>query len=247
MNDLGIVSFGWTPNHTKKIPKGSDGEENADAPRGVDVSRIPGITPPPIAEEYDLGIPQACLPNSDESRLGMAPMNEHVWGEKMLGIPRVQQLPVYTVFQQFLVPDPQRIAETCLAKTVLGAAAGGVMGLAFGVVMSSFEGMSPPVTMPGQPEPPKKTWKQELREGGIKMKAKSKSWGKNFMTLTAMFQGFECAMSKMRAKHDIYNSVSAGCFTGATLARQSGPQAMALGCAGFAAFSAVIDTVMGTH
>lgn len=60
----------------------------------------------------------------------------------------------------------------------------GIMGMGFGVIMSSFEGMSPPVVLPGQPEPPKKTWKQELRDGARKTKAKSKSWGKNFAALT---------------------------------------------------------------
>ena len=44
-----------------------------------------------------------------------------------------------------------------------------------------------------------------------------------------------------RAKHDMVNSVSAGCFTGAVLAARAGPQAAGLGCVGFAAFSAAVD------
>lgn len=51
-----------------------------------------------------------------------------------------------------------------------------------------------------------------------------------------------------RAKHDMVNSVSAGCFTGAVLAVRAGPQAAALGCVGFAAFSAAIDYFLeGNH
>ena len=52
-----------------------------------------------------------------------------------------------------------------------------------------------------------------------------------------------CA-AQMRAKHDIYNSVYAGCAAGAVLAHSAGPKGMCLGCASFAAFSALIDKVM---
>ena len=43
------------------------------------------------------------------------------------------------------------------------------------------------------------------------------------------------------------NSISAGCFTGAALAVRAGPQASALGCVGFAAFSAAIDYFLEGH
>lgn len=52
------------------------------------------------------------------------------------------------------------------------------------------------------------------------------------------------AAAQVRAKHDIYNSVYAGCAAGAVLAHSAGPKGMCLGCASFAAFSAVIDKVM---
>lgn len=49
---------------------------------------------------------------------------------------------------------------------------------------------------------------------------------------------------QMRAKHDIYNSVYAGCAAGAVLAHSAGPKGMCIGCASFAAFSALIDKIM---
>jgi import inner membrane translocase subunit TIM22 len=39
--------------------------------------------------------------------------------------------------------------------------------------------------------------------------------------------------------------VASGCITGAALQAKQGPQAAMIGCGGFAAFSLVIDSVMG--
>lgn len=63
----------------------------------------------------------------------------------------------------------------------------------------------------------------------------------------ALFAGSECVIEKMRAKHDVYNSVYAGCVTGGTIAHSGGAKAMCVGCVSFAAFSAVIDRFMGQH
>jgi len=51
-------------------------------------------------------------------------------------------------------------------------------------------------------------------------------------------------ITQFRAKNDLYNGVAAGCITGGALAAKAGPQAAALGCAGFAGFSAAIDYYM---
>ena len=57
----------------------------------------------------------------------------------------------------------------------------------------------------------------------------------------AMFAGSECVIEKIRAKHDMYNSVYAGCVAGGALAHSTGPKGMCVGCVTFAAFSALID------
>lgn len=86
--------------------------------------------------------------------------------------------------------------------------------------------------------------KKQLTHGFKDMGARSWSTAKNFGAVGALFSGIECGIEGLRAKNDIGNGVAAGCMTGAILARNGGPQAAAIGCAGFAAFSAAIDTWM---
>jgi import inner membrane translocase subunit TIM22 len=62
-----------------------------------------------------------------------------------------------------------------------------------------------------------------------------------------VYSVIECEIEGARGKHDLTNSVAAGCATGAVLAYKSGPVGMCLGCAGFAAFSVVIDKLMVTE
>ena len=51
-------------------------------------------------------------------------------------------------------------------------------------------------------------------------------------------------IEKARGKSDELNPLLAGCSAGAFLAARSGPQGMAIGCAGFAAFSYAIEKAM---
>jgi import inner membrane translocase subunit TIM22 len=50
-----------------------------------------------------------------------------------------------------------------------------------------------------------------------------------------------------RAKHDIGNTFIAGCATGGTISAKGGPKAACMGCAGFAAFSVVIEKFLERH
>ena len=86
--------------------------------------------------------------------------------------------------------------------------------------------------------------KNQLAHGFRDMGARSWSTAKNFGAVGALFSGIECGIEGLRAKNDMGNGVAAGCMTGAILARNGGPQAAAVGCAGFAAFSAAIDAWM---
>jgi len=86
--------------------------------------------------------------------------------------------------------------------------------------------------------------RQQLRQGLREMGRASYSSAKNFGMVGAIFSGTECCIEGFRAKNDLYNGVAAGCITGGALAAKAGPQAAAVGCAGFAAFSAAIDYYM---
>lgn len=84
-------------------------------------------------------------------------------------------------------------------------------------------------------------WRQQVAHGFRDMGTRSWSTAKSFGMVGALFSGIECGVEGFRAKNDAANGVVAGCATGAILARNGGPQAAAVGCAGFAAFSAAID------
>ncbi|KAL8410071.1 hypothetical protein RB594_008242 [Gaeumannomyces avenae] len=83
--------------------------------------------------------------------------------------------------------------------------------------------------------------RRQLAVGFKDMGARSLSTGKNFAKVGALFSGIECGIEGLRAKNDAANGIGAGCIAGAVLARNGGPQAAAIGCVGFAAFSAAIE------
>jgi import inner membrane translocase subunit TIM22 len=86
--------------------------------------------------------------------------------------------------------------------------------------------------------------RQQLKHGLRDMYRSSLSSGRNFAKVGAIFSGTECAIEGLRAKNDLYNGVAGGCITGGILARNAGPQAALIGCAGFGVFSAAIDAYM---
>ncbi|KAK3939544.1 putative mitochondrial import inner membrane translocase [Diplogelasinospora grovesii] len=140
--------------------------------------------------------------------------------------------------------------ESCAAKTVMSGVMGFGLGGVFGMFMASMAYDTPFHTAGagggGAAATPVSSLplKQQLKHGFKDMGARSWSTAKNFGAVGALFSGIECGVEGLRAKNDMANGVVAGCMTGAILARNGGPQAAAVGCAGFAAFSAAIDAWM---
>lgn len=137
--------------------------------------------------------------------------------------------------------------ESCPVKTVIAGGMGFGLGGMFGIFMSSMRYDTPlssglpggvGTTISDMPV------REQLRLGFKDMGRSAYSSAKNFGYIGAMFAGTECCIEGFRAKNDLANGVAAGCLTGGFLARNAGPQAAAIGCAGFAAFSAAIDYYM---
>ena len=140
----------------------------------------------------------------------------------------------------------QTAMESCPGKTVMSGVMGFALGGAFGLFMSSMRYDTPlSTTLPGtQTVIADLPIRQQLKHGLKDMGKQSFSSAKNFGMIGAVFTMSECAVEGLRAKNDLWNGVAGGCLTGGTLALKAGPQAAAVGCAGFAAFSAAIDYYM---
>lgn len=132
--------------------------------------------------------------------------------------------------------------ESCAGKTVMSGVMGAGLGAMFGLFMSSMR-YDTPMSAQGSAIA-SLPLRQQLRAGFKEMGRASLSSAKNFGTIGAIFSGTECCIEGFRAKNDLWNGVAAGCLTGGALAKSAGPQAVAVGCVGFAAFSAAIDAYM---
>lgn len=150
-------------------------------------------------------------------------------------------------YKQLAMPSPEQMVQedvmnNCGVRTVLAAVMGAGLGAVFGIFMGTMdtaaigEGVGPP--------PENQTTRQVFRQMVTSTRMRMWSYMKGFTVVGALYSGSECLIEKTRAKHDIYNTVYAGCATGAILAHSGGPKAMCFGCAGFAAFSAAIEKFM---
>jgi len=139
------------------------------------------------------------------------------------------------------------LTNSCGGKAAIGVFGGGVMGLLMGVFLGAMSDATPPVTVIGGKEVPQAPLKEQMKLTLRATAEKSIFWCRNFAFITGVFSGSECLVEKYRGKHDIFNPVISGCITGAALQAKQGPQAAAIGCGGFAAFSLVIDTFMGHY
>lgn len=140
----------------------------------------------------------------------------------------------------------QKVTESCLFKVGVSGVAGGGLGVFFGLL---FGGYSTAVDEAVELEGP---LRQKLKVGFRSALRSMGSYAKGFAMFGMVYSGSECTIEKFRAKHDLWNAVSAGCVTGATMSSAPrspiGPKArisqMGVGCAGMAAFSTAIDYYM---
>ncbi|KAJ1184836.1 hypothetical protein NDU88_001633 [Pleurodeles waltl] len=128
----------------------------------------------------------------------------------------------------------ERVMESCGFKAALACVGGFVLGGAFGVFTAGID-----TNVGFDPKDPYRTptAKEVLRDMG----QRGASYAKNFAIVGAMFSCTECLVESYRGKSDWKNSVISGCITGGAIGFRAGLKAGAIGCGGFAAFSAAID------
>ncbi|RFU33487.1 hypothetical protein B7463_g2874, partial [Scytalidium lignicola] len=145
---------------------------------------------------------------------------------------------------QAAIRSMQALMESCPGKTVVSGVMGFALGGVFGLFMASMQYDTPLATSPAAQAVKTLPLREQLKVGFKDMGTRSFSSAKNFGKVGAIFSGTECCIEGFRAKNDLTNGILAGCITGGVLAAPAGPQAAAVGCAGFAAFSAAIDAYM---
>ena len=129
--------------------------------------------------------------------------------------------------------------ENCTWKALLAGGGGAMMGLVFGVFMSSME--NPTITDPKIAE---MSTKEQLKIHFRSMRSRSFRLSKQFAGVGLLYSGIDCMLAKERAKQDMMNALYTGCATGGLLAMRAGPAGMAGGCATFAAFTYAIELWM---
>ncbi|KAK3019345.1 hypothetical protein RJ639_003876 [Escallonia herrerae] len=132
----------------------------------------------------------------------------------------------------------QDIWNNCAVRSVVSGVMGGGLGLFMGLFLGSLDNPIMQDEMTGR---------QQFIYTAKQMGRRSWSSCKTFAVMGLIFSAAECTVEKARAKHDMTNTVVAGCVTGGALSAKGGPKAACAGCAGFAAFSVLIEKFLGTH
>lgn len=135
--------------------------------------------------------------------------------------------------------------QSCPGKTTMAGVSGFGLGGFFGLFMASMA-YDVPVGTDSVKHISDLPFKQQMKLQFSDMGRRAWSSAKNFGYIGLVYSGVECSIESLRAKHDLYNGVSAGCITGAGLSIKAGPQAALIGCAGFAAFSVAIDMYLSS-
>jgi import inner membrane translocase subunit TIM22 len=140
-------------------------------------------------------------------------------------------------FFELVQVQPDKLFESCIVRAIFS----GVAGVGLGALMGGFFHTMQPVDSAFDE---KLTFREQVRRQYKGFGANCVRMAKGFGKVGLVYSGIECAMERERAQRDVPNALYAGCLTGAVLAYKAGPQGMAMGCAGFAAFSAAIEAIM---
>ncbi|KAK6935676.1 hypothetical protein RJ641_032706 [Dillenia turbinata] len=129
----------------------------------------------------------------------------------------------------------QDIWNNCAVRSVVSGIMGGGLGIFMGLFLGALDNPIMQEEMTG---------KQQFIYTAKQMGRRSINSAKAFAVMGLVFSAAECVIEKARAKHDTTNTVVAGCVTGGAISARGGPKAACAGCAGFAAFSVLIEKVL---
>ncbi|XP_010537506.1 PREDICTED: mitochondrial import inner membrane translocase subunit TIM22-4 [Tarenaya hassleriana] len=132
----------------------------------------------------------------------------------------------------------QEVWNNCAVRSVASGVMGGGLGLMMGLFLGALDN---PIMQEEM------TARQQFIYQARQMGQRSWSSAKTFAVMGLIFSAAECVVEKARAKHDTTNTVVAGCVTGGAMSAKGGPKAACVGCAGFAAFSVVIEKFFDSH
>ncbi|KAB5520604.1 hypothetical protein DKX38_024923 [Salix brachista] len=118
-----------------------------------------------------------------------------------------------TQIQPFRMPTVEEVrAQDVWNNCVVRSVASGVMGGGLGLFMGMFLGaLDNPILQDEM------TGRQQFIYTAKQMGRRSWSSCKTFAIMGLVFSAAECVTEKVRAKHDITNTVVAGCVTGGTM------------------------------
>ncbi|KAL0533527.1 hypothetical protein IC582_027559 [Cucumis melo] len=132
----------------------------------------------------------------------------------------------------------QDIWDNCAVRSVVSGVMGGGIGLFLGLFLGSMDNSLMQDEM---------TARQQFVYTAKQMGRRGWGSAKSFAVMGFIFSAAECVVEKARAKHDMTNTVVAGCVTGGAISAKGGPKAACAGCAGFAAFSVLIEKFLERH
>ena len=91
--------------------------------------------------------------------------------------------------------------ENCVMQSIIAGMAGGVLGLGLGVILAPFQSNVQSMEASDLP------MREQMRRGAREMASQSRSWGKNLMTIGAVFSVSECIVEKSRGRKDRWNPI----------------------------------------
>ncbi|CAN0859800.1 Mitochondrial import inner membrane translocase subunit TIM22-1 [Linum grandiflorum] len=133
----------------------------------------------------------------------------------------------------------QEVWNNCAIRSAFSGVVGGGLGIFMGFLLGALDN---PLM-----HDPDMTAKQQIVFTAKQMGRRSWSNCKAFAVMGLVFSAAECVVEKARAKHDVTNSAIAGCVTGGAMSAKAGPKAACIGCAGFSAFSVLIEKFLDRH